>query len=81
MVLNFQEFNDLINIHNKTFSQSLTEFQPMSLIYSVVTETKKVYDFTPCLQLKKLPKIILGDKYRLKYILACLVLNSIKRND
>jgi hypothetical protein len=40
-----------------------------------------MFDFTFELKVDQLPNIVSGDKQLLKYILACLVENSIKRNE
>jgi signal transduction histidine kinase len=78
---NFCEFNDLINIQNDNFIQNMTDFEPKALICSVLTEVMEVCDCKPVFEAIELPKRVVGDKDRLKYILALLVKNSIKRNN
>ena len=81
LFLNFCHFNDLINIQNKTFTQQSKEFQPISLITSVQSQIKELFNLNPILEFdENLPKFLLGDEPRLTYILACLIKNSIGRN-
>jgi hypothetical protein len=59
----------------------MTTFEPNSLICSVLTEVKEICDYEPVFESNKLPKSVVGDEDRLKYIFALLLKNSIKRNN
>ena len=73
LVLNFCEFNDLINIHSNNFSQQMHEFEPESFLTSVLTEINEIFDYKPVYQPDKLPDLISADHPRIKYILLGLL--------
>ena len=58
----------------------MSEFKPKSLITYILTETKDLFEYKPCFDSLPLPDILIGDKVRLKYILARLLKHSIDRN-
>jgi hypothetical protein len=39
LLLNYCQFEDLINIQNETFAQDIQEFEPVKLLNAVVSET------------------------------------------
>ena len=40
----FCQFNDIINIQNDTFHQTLTKFKPTNLLSSVIKEFEALFD-------------------------------------
>ena len=80
LFLNFCQFNDLINIQNDTFTQHLKEFDPENLIRKIALQTNEFFDKEPVLKFDQIPTLVMGDDYRLTYILACMMENSVKRN-
>jgi len=78
LILNYCQFEDLINIQNDSFSTKIMEFDPETLIKSVLSETEEILDFRPCLEAKNLPPKLFGDD-RIKYILSCLIQSQCER--
>jgi hypothetical protein len=56
------------------------KFEPRKLIISVVNETKQLFTYKPELKFGMMEKEVLGDEKRLRYILSCLIKNSVVRN-
>ena len=43
-------------------------------------ETMELFDYEPDLHFKKMPKMLLGDSVRIKYIVLCLIQTVIEEN-
>lgn len=83
LILNFCQFEDIINIQNDTFTHKIIEFDPAQLINSVACETKEILDYRPVLEVNRMPNTLFGND-RIKYILSCLIQSQcdrIKRGD
>jgi len=52
MFIQFCKFNDITNIQNDTFCQEMKEFDPESLIVSIVSETQKLFDYKPRFEMR-----------------------------
>ena len=82
MSLNLSQLNDLIDIQGDIFRQNLNDFDPKKLIDSVIAETTDLFDLRASHHSdESIPKTLLGDEARLKYILSCLVNSARKRDD
>ena len=75
MFLNFCQMADIIKIQNETFKQELSEneFQPKKLIQDILNETKELFDYEIELRMDQMPKVLLGDNFRINYILHSLI--------
>ena len=80
MFLTFCQAADFTNIQNNKFESELRTFSPKNLIRDVCKDISDRLDFTVKLQQKPLSLLLKGDGVRLKYVLACLVRNTIERN-
>ena len=59
----------------------MKEFASKELITSVVEATTDLYNYNYCLEFEELPEVLLGDESRVKYMVSCLLKNSIERNN
>jgi hypothetical protein len=70
----------MIDIQNNNFTQQLNEFKPKQLVTAVATEMRDLLHHEPRLKFHKVPKLLLGDSARVKYILLCLMQTAVDRN-
>ena len=59
----------------------MTKFDPKKLITSIITDTKDLFGYEHNLRFLKMPKLLICDKFRLKYILSLLLKNAVDRNN